>query len=170
MYGLSWVSNWDICCSKAYRRNKGVYSMWHGPDGGNKCVALACFHVATEARWPIRDGALPLELFPLSYVQESEKFGCQQRNAMNGMGCVSEVRRRRSIWDYIIAARHGKDFVFSSLSYWKPMQLGEAWVYLQVLKMRLAEQFWTFSSQSSFFAESSRGVPDKKGRSVVATE
>ena len=48
--------------------------------------------------------ALPMERF----VLESEKCGCQQRNAMNGMGCICEAdqtckvgqffRLRHSTW------------------------------------------------------------------------
>ena len=36
---------------------------------GEKCVALGTF----------------------SFLLESEKCGCQQRNAMNGMGCIGEA-------------------------------------------------------------------------------
>ena len=55
-----------LCCSMVYR-------VWAFISCGKKCVALGTF----------------------SFVLESEKCGCQQRNAMNGMGYTGEAGQSR---------------------------------------------------------------------------
>ena len=63
-----WAEFWTGILLQHSLQSMGVYSMWQGPDG-KKHVALGNF----------------------SFVLESEKCGCQQRNTVNQMGCIGEA-------------------------------------------------------------------------------
>ena len=68
------------------------------------------------------------------------------------MGEADQTGKLRpgSFWDYVIA--NGRQFIFNSLSHWKPVQpvqfskeWDDAWVHLKILKMSLAEQLLNLS-------------------------
>ena len=121
------------------------YSMRQGPDG-KKCVALGTF----------------------SFVLESEKCGCQPRNAMNGMGCTGEAGETSKAGQFLRLHHSTRkrlyihSFLWATGSQCNLINSGEACVRLDVLKMSLAEQFWSFSM-------SCWGIPDKKRVTVVKT-
>ena len=103
-------------------QSRGVCSKWQGWDG-RKHAALGTF----------------------SFVLESERCRCQQRSAVNGKGCKGKGDRqvqRSSIWDNIVA--QGGNFVFDSLSYWKPVQFSQKW--------------WNVCAFGGFENESSRTI------------
>ena len=73
------------------------------------------------------ESTLPLELF-LSFVLESERCGCQQRNAVNGKERKGKGDQTSTAEQYLrnIIAQGG-NFVIDSLSYWKPVQFSQKW-------------------------------------------
>ena len=75
------------------------------------------------------------------FVLESKECECQQRNAMNRMGCTGEAGETSKAWQLL---RLHQDFIFNSLSCWKSMQLSQEW--------------W---STSAF-----RGLEDESGRTI----
>ena len=73
-------------------QSMGAYSMWQGPDDNNNnkmCVALGTFSFILESE----------ECF--SFVLESEECECQQRSAMNRMGCTGEAGQTSKAWQFL---------------------------------------------------------------------
>ena len=99
--------------------------MWQGTDG-EKCLALGTF----------------------SFILESKMCGCQQRNAMNRMGCTGEAGQTSKAGQFLRLHHntcHMEETLYSILSaigsHCSLVKNSEACVLLLVLKMSLAEQF-----------------------------
>ena len=60
---------------------------------------------------------------------DSEKRGCQQRDAMNWIGCTGDVDRTSKAGHYLRLCNSAwkNNFIFNSLSYWKPVQFNQEW-------------------------------------------
>ena len=117
-----WVEFWTGIVFEHDVQSRGVCSKWQGRDG-RKHAALGTF----------------------SFVLESKRCGCQQRNTVNRKGHKGKgdhISTASSIWDNIIA--QGGNFVFDSLSYWKPVQFSQKW--------------WNLCAFGGFENESSRTI------------